>query len=502
MAMAHKNIVIIMSDEQSWDTMGSHGNPVSVTPNLDALAAAGTTLDRCFTAYPLCCPARASLWTGLMPHAHHVTGNWRAIRADLQDEGLVSNFKAAGYHTIYTGKWHVPGTTPARFHFNDISAIPAILEGRDRGRFIEDYRDYVKSLGYNLHATHIENLTPADIEQLRQPNKAPYGTSEIPLEHFLETWQTGKFIEALDRRPKDEPFFAVCSYNAPHFPMIVPAPYDTLVKPEDIKLPDNFLQGMEGKPAEVLNSEYFKEMQGYSELEWRKFIAHYLGLCALIDKQVGDIVEYLKKNGLYEDTLIVFLSDHGDMMGAHGTVKKGFPLHYEEALRVPLIIKGAGAQAPAESKALISLIDVLPTLADLTGVAVKQTIEGRSFAPLMNGERSSHRDFVLAETFKMGGEENAKEGGSSLAPEAFVIGKDSVNISVRTDNLKYVFRYKDIEELYELETDPCENINVAASPSKGDALTHMRSLLLEELRIANPFLEQLIAAKMESNLAK
>lgn len=216
----------------------------------------------------------------------------------MWDEGLVSNFKTHGYHTIYAGKWHVPGTTSERFHFDDTSAIPMVVDGKDSGRFIREYREYAGEQGYRLHETHIENLTLADIENLRQPGKAPCGTAEIAEEHFFETWQTERFLEAMERRPKNQPFFAVCSYNAPHFPMIVPSTYDRLIRPEDVKLPENFLRGVEGKPAEVTESKFYKEMAGLDEYEWRRFIAHYLGLCALIDKQVGEIVGYLKQNGL------------------------------------------------------------------------------------------------------------------------------------------------------------------------------------------------------------
>ncbi|CAN7758073.1 sulfatase-like hydrolase/transferase [Paenibacillus sp. LjRoot56] len=496
--MKPKNIVILMSDEQRWDTLNSLSSERSVTPNIDALAAQGISLDRSYTAYPLCCPARASLWTGLMPHGHEVTGNWKSIREDLQDEGLISNFKEAGYHTIYTGKWHVPGTTPQRFHFDDVSAIPAVIEGRDRGRFIEEYREYTQTHGYKLHETHIENLTHSDIGQLKREGKAPYGTAEIKEEHFLETWQTDIFTEALDRRPDDRPFFAVCSYNAPHFPMIVPAPYDTLIKPDEVKLPINFLQGTDGKPFEVLQSSYFSELNGLDDNEWRSYIAHYLGLCALIDKQVGIVVDYLKREELYEDTLIVFLSDHGDMMGSHGLIKKGFPLHYEEALRVPLILTGTGEDypSPARSNALVSLIDLLPTLAELTGVNIKQKHEGRSFVPLLQGQTSTHRDYVLAETFKIGGSESAVVGGERGGPEQFNVNTDSVNFSIRTSAYKYVFRYRDIEELYNLEMDAGENMNIAASPSSRETLKQLRGLLLQELKEANPFLHEIVANKL------
>lgn len=481
--MERKNIVIIMSDEQSWNTLGEKLYPVSVTPQLDQLASEGVSVNGCYTTYPLCCPARASLWCGWMPHAHRVTDNWRSIREELKDEGLVKPFKNAGYHTIYTGKWHVPGTTPARMHFSESHAIPEIIDGKDRGRFIKDYRDYAGEQGYQLHPTHPENLTEADIHQLQQAGMAPCGRSEIAEEHFLETWQTGVFLEALDRRPVDEPFFAVCSYNAPHFPMIVPAPFDELVRPEDIILPENFLKGWKGKPEEVLNSPYFQEMKGLDEWQWRRFIAHYLGLCALIDKQVGRIVEYLQEQEVYNDTLIVFLSDHGDMMGAHGLVKKGFELHYEEALRVPMIFRGGGIAAGMKSQALVSLVDLLPTLAEWVNVSMEQKTDGRSFAHVIeNPDVAEHRAYVIAETFKMAGDQ-------------FDPAIDKFNLSLRTPRFKYIFRYRDQEELYNLSEDPYENNNLAGSASGETTISELRKQLWQEMRKSAPWLGELIASK-------
>jgi arylsulfatase A-like enzyme len=272
--------------------------------------------------------------------------------------------------------------------------------------------------------------------------------------------------------------------------MIVPKPFDTLVDPNDVRLPGNFLAGLEGKPQEVLNSAYARKLQGVDEGEWRRFIALYLGLCALIDKQVGRIVDYLKSGGLFEDTIVVFLSDHGDMMGAHGLVEKGFPLHYEEALRVPLIIANApqsqAAAIGASSDALVSLIDLIPTLAEAVGVPVAQTIDGRSFAQaLANPQHAAHRDAVLAETFKLGVEENADVGGESVSLAHFRKGADSINVSVRTKRWKYIFRYKDMEELYDAENDPLENVNLAGDPRQADTLAGLRNTMLNELRLTD-----------------
>ncbi|MGG1515386.1 sulfatase-like hydrolase/transferase [Paenibacillus oryzisoli] len=491
------NIVIIMSDEQSWDTLRFHGNPAAVTPNLDALAAAGMSLDRCYTPYPLCCPARASLWSGRMPHDHHVMGNWRHIRADIADDGLVNRFRDAGYHTIYTGKWHVPGTSPDRYGFTDLSAIPASPGGIDRGRYILPYREYAEANGYTLLPNNIENLTAADAELLKQPGKAPCGRAEVALEHYLEVWQTQQFLAALDRRPEDQPFFAVCSFNAPHFPMVVPAPYDTLIAPEDVVLPPNFRAGLEGKPAEVLESRYYKHLAHCDEGEWRRFIAHYLGFCTLIDNQVGDIVSDLQAKGLYDNTIIVFVSDHGDMMGAHGLVEKGFYLHYEEALRVPLIIAGAGcAAAGSQSNALVQLHDLVPTLAELAGVplAAEADIDGRSFAGVVAGRTEQHRDCVLAETFKWNGEESGKGVYTPLT--GFDPQTDSVNLSIRTAAWTYIFRYRDIEELYEVTTDPYENMNAAGNPAYVEPLQAMRGMLYQKLSAESPFLANLLRDRL------
>jgi arylsulfatase len=502
---SNPNIIVIMSDEQSWDTLRFHGNQAAVTPNLDALAAAGISMDKCYTPYPLCCPARTSLWSGRMPHDHHVMGNWRHVRVDIADDGLVQRFREEGYQTIYTGKWHVPGTSPERYGFTDLSAIPAAPKGIDRGRYILPYREYAEKQGYALLPNNIENLTAADAEMLKQPGKAPCGRGEIALEHHLEVWQTQQFVVALDRREQNRPFFAVCSYNAPHFPMVVPAPFDTLIAPEDIVLPPNFLKGLEGKPAEVLESRYYKQLAHCDEQEWRRFIAHYLGFCALIDNQVGVIVNHLKDNNLYENTIIAFVSDHGDMMGAHGLVEKGFYLHYEEALRVPLIIagfrsgsgSGSGSVTGAvgtSSDALVQLNDLIPTLAELAGVQMDAKIDGRSFAGILTGNAKKHRDYVIAETFKWNGEESGK--GEYTPLTSFDPLTDSVNISIRTESWKYIFRYRDIEELYQVTTDPYENTNLALNPAYAESLQHMRQLLLDDLEGSSPFLAQLLRARL------
>ena len=185
------NVLIVMSDEQSWDTLGANGNAAAATPHLDRLVSESTSFDGCYTPFPLCCPSRTSLWTGLMPRHHGVLGNWRPIETRLQTSGFAQAFRRSGYHTYYNGKWHVPGTTPAAMGWHKSSAIPAVIQGQDRGRYIDDYRDWVQAQGYVLDPHHIENLTSEDLAAL---SERPYSTSTVPLESFLETWQTDRFL--------------------------------------------------------------------------------------------------------------------------------------------------------------------------------------------------------------------------------------------------------------------------------------------------------------------
>ncbi|HEY6738361.1 MAG TPA: sulfatase-like hydrolase/transferase, partial [Actinopolymorphaceae bacterium] len=382
MTTERPNVLVVMTDEQSWDTLGCHGNPAAQTPHMDDLAEDSTSFDACYTPFPLCCPSRTSLWTGRMPRRHHVLGNWRAIRPDLRQAGLGRAFKDAGYHTMYTGKWHVPGTTPAAMGFDDTAAIPAVLDGRDRGRYIESYREYARSHGYELVPGNIENLTLADVASLRDPTSPHRATAEIPLEHYLETWQTREFLRTFDRRPDDRPWLAVCAFNAPHFPMVVPRPYDRLIDRDEVRLPDSFVSGTATLPREVRESKFATKFADLDEEGWVDVIAHYLGLVALADQQVGTILDRLKETGQFERTIVVFTTDHGDMMGAHRLMEKGHLLHYEEALRVPLLIRHPDARQ-SRTDNLVSVVDIATTVAELAGVPWREDDDAVSFAHMV-----------------------------------------------------------------------------------------------------------------------
>lgn len=485
MAASRPNVLLVLSDEQNWDTLGCTGGPAAHTPNLDAIAEQGQVFDGCYTPFPLCCPSRASLWTGMMPRHHHVLGNWRAINPELRSRGIAAAFRDAGFHTVYTGKWHVPGTTPTRMGFADASAIPAVLDGRDRGRYIEEYRDYARGQGYELVDGHIENLTPADVESLRDPAAPHRARAEISQEHFLETWQTEQFLQALRRRPRDRPWFGVCSFNAPHFPMVVPAPFDSIIDRDQVQLPASFASGPDTKPREVRESHFASKYDGLDEAGWVDLTAHYLGLCSLVDTQIGTIMDYLRQEGCLDDTIVVFTSDHGDMMGAHRLMEKGHLLHYEEAVHVPLIIRhpdGGQARVPH----LVSTVDIAPTLAELAGVEWDHDADdGISFASMAGQhDAAPTRDHVTAESVLYHLEPDAN--GEHVDPSSWNPDTDAINLSVRTPGMRYIYRSRDEDELYDHTRDSAELHNRAADPAYAQQRAELRALLAAEVADTYP----------------
>ena len=447
------NVLVIMSDEQSYATMGCTGNRAAVTPALDLLAERGRSFDRMYTPFPLCCPSRTSLMTGQSPRHHHVLGNWRGLRPELADRGLGRWFGQAGYHTFYVGKWHVPGTDPVRMGFADRAAIPAVIDGKDRGRYIPEYREYASELGYQLVPGNIENLTAGDLEALRSPG-SHRSTSIIGAEHYLESWQTDRFTEVLERAPEDRPWFGFCSYNAPHFPFAVPKPYDQLIDRSKITLPASWAAGFGDLPAEVRESHFTRDFTDLDEPGWIDVIGHYYGMISLIDDQVGRVVEMLRARGELENTIIVFTSDHGDMMGAHRLMQKGHLLPYEESVHIPLIISHPDGWTGRDG-GLHTMPDLTATLLELAGLGLPAGIDGRSFA---GGQA---RDFVSTESI-LWNRDSETAHGEHRDPAAFRAGPDTINLSITDHDYRYIFRSDDIDELFDRRSDPGEISNLAA----------------------------------------
>jgi arylsulfatase len=209
-------------------------------------------------------------------------------------------------------------------------------------------------------------------------------------------------------------------------------------------------------------------------------IAHYLGLCALVDTQVGRILDHLRDIGELDRTIVVFTSDHGDLMGAHRLMEKGHLLHYEEALKVPLLVSHPdGPQARTGN--LVSVVDLAATLADLAGVDWYDEHDGRSFAGMVGaaGARPT-RDYVTAETVLYDlDSENAH--GEHRDPSTWDPATDAINLSVRTPRYRYVYRSRDLAELFDHEHDPAETVNLAADPAYSPVRDELHTLATKEV---------------------
>jgi arylsulfatase A-like enzyme len=212
---------------------------------------------------------------------------------------------------------------------------------------------------------------------------------------------------------------------------------------------------------------------------------------------VGRILEYLDGRGLLDDTIVVSTADHGDMLGAHGLFEKGYPLHYEETLRVPLIVADPDHRHAERPRALASLMDVLPTVAELAGVALPDDSErqGMSLAATVRGEKTSApRAHVIAETFAYGGTESG--AGTHRDFAHFEEHDGSANLSIRTDTARYVFRWNDEDELFDLTADPHEITNVACDPPYRETIEVLRATLQGEIGRTDQHFAAAVDARM------
>ncbi len=482
------NILLMWSDEQRVDTVGSYGpvygqpgNPIVRTPHIDSLAARGTRFLSYYTPYPLCSPARASTWTSLYPHQHDVLGNKRDVRLPTGFIPPVAILRDAGYYTGYVGKWHVPGASPEDLGFTDARAL-----GRKWGRDIPQYQAYLREKGYRIDPSphNVENLSPEEFAMLRAPDTPSCGTSALPLHDYLEWWVTDRVIELLqDASSSGQPFFVVCGWNAPHFPMLVPAPYDALYDPADVPLPPSFDDDLHGKPEAQKRRPSHTRVQHLSPDGWRKLIAHYWGLVSLVDEQVGRLLAALDRLGVAENTIVVYTTDHGDMMGSHHLMEKGAWNVYEETVRLPLVLHDPRNPSPPSTLSpLVSQLDLVPTLLEMAGVQPPPGLAGRSAASLLSGQRDGYQDAIFGETAALSERPGVDPElpQEALDPETTLLAK-----WVRTDQHKYAAYSNDRDELYDLETDPLEMRNLAYDPDYASMASELRTRLLAWMQETN-----------------
>lgn len=435
--MPTPNLLFLMTDQQQADTV-KPGSPCQM-PHLARLAEGGARFERCYAPNPICSPTRASLMTGLLPHSHGMVDVTHAVepyRAELKP-GLPfwsQALQAAGYRTGYFGKWHIERSNRLeQFGFETYE--------------VERYQQ-LQGL--------VERDTPMKIrgtvQQKGYKDFLLYGVTGEPVESTPEYQLYSQGIEFLQQTARDpnRPWALFLSTEAPHDPYLAPAAYYDRYDPAGLPQPASFDDPLLDRPA-----IYRRIQRVWQQLDWPQFAQAtvcYYAACSLIDDQIGRLLAALHDLGQEKNTLIVFTSDHGDYMGAHRLMLKGIPA-FEEVYRVPLILRGPGIPAGRQVEQVTGLIDLAPTLVQLT-TGGSFPGHGRSLLPLLQQEPvPAWQDEAFAECH-----------GQRFFYTQRILWRD---------RYKYVFNGFDEDEFYDLAADPHEQHNLVGETGYRPVLEEM-----------------------------
>lgn len=414
--MKKPNILFIHTDQQRADTLGCYGNPVVKTPHLDKLAKDGVLFENAHCTHPLCTPSRASLLTGRYIHSHRLYRNGMPLNEE--ETTIADVLKDNGYKTGLIGKAHfTPYKGDPKQHLESIQVNNGVPHDEcwDFWRnFNQSYYgfDHIEmsmghgSYGMNggqyglwVHEQHPEKVKLFSQEEALEPSDKKYSSwkSAVPLEIHSSTWITDKTIDFI-KENKDQPFYAWVGYQEPHTPFNPPKPYCDMYDPADVPLPVR----RKGEWGDNLpdHIKYYLSRGGWSSIseeQTREIIAHYYGMVSLVDDCVGRIMSSLEEEGLADNTIIVFTSDHGEWLGDHDLWLKG-AVHTRGVTRIPMIIKWPGVSEKGHRvSAVASHVDVVPTLLDAAGADNPYGVQGTSLRPVVKGEIEQVRPYALIE---------------------------------------------------------------------------------------------------------
>ena len=428
------NVLLVISDQQRPDTLGFRGETPCRTPNMDRLAAEGASFDRAMTPCPLCLPARAAMFTGLYPHQNDMLDNKTSALRQCQ---LLDTFRAGGYEVSYAGKWHLGTGNIGRFTDRDDGDSTAIYSAWCAERGIVD--------GWTFNDPRVRTHREPSMST---PRALPL---DMPAETTNDAYIADFAIEHLRTRDRSRPFFQVCSFNGPHPPFMIPEPYFSMYDPASVREPVNF--GPQAGEPDANRTSYYRQLfcdHGTDFDAWRKSFAVYWGFTTLIDDQLGRVLAELERQDVLDDTIVVFLSDHGENLGAHGLWHK--MVAYEESVRIPLIVRWPARIAAGQRlDAPVSLIDLAPTLAGLAGLPRPAEWSGLDLAAPLRGEGAIAPDRPLFALHRPLGE------WMGTVPWRMVVQSD----------WKFVWNEGDRCELFNLATDRQEIVNLIDDPAAG-----------------------------------
>jgi arylsulfatase A-like enzyme len=448
-AQARPNVIVLFDDQLRADAVGAYGESSVPTPNIDRLASQGMAFDNAISTCPLCTPYRGMLLTGRYPTHSGIVLNW--VDVNPREQSIARCFAEEGYDTGFIGKWHLASgrlkgathhaTTPADHQANH-AGISAYVEENPEPEFVPPGRQrmgYDYWAAYNFHMNFRENS---------------FYYRDLPEKRLYEPYETDGEVDLamghMDRcQRRGQPFFLTIAPHPPHPPWRdSDAPQGYLDRvPEELRWRDNVPEG------------YWDGRNGPRV---------YHSMVMNVDDNVGRIMEFLDRRGLADDTIFVFTSDHGEMMGSHGRMNKMVP--YYEATRIPLIVRWPGRiPAGARSDDLFTPMDHLPTLLSLAGGSIPGATDGRDMAPVLLGGSDS-REAVLMANYTS--HWDYFDAGTNW-PEWR---------GVKTKTHTYCrWLHSGVEELYHDLEDPCQLENLAYGSRDPGTLRRCRSVLKELL---------------------
>jgi len=440
------NLLFLWTDEQRADTLEAYGNYKIKTPNLNRFAKECFVFRNTYVTQAVSTPSRSSIMTGLYPHTNGCTGN--NIPLKKETKCLPELINDPEYSTGYFGKWHLGDEIFAQHGFKE-------WEGIEDG-----YRKYYsEGKNRNERSSYHKWL----IEKGYKPDSKNSGTfsrgfaAKLPLEHCKPKFLEKKACAFLEQN-RETPFILYVNFLEPHMPFY--GPLDNLHTPEEIDLPENFNDPLDD--TEQLRYRFYGEQQGRkfakNEKEYRELIARYWGLCSQVDRSVGAILNKLEKLGLADNTIVVYTSDHGDMMGSHRMMTKQFVL--EEAAKVPFLMRVP--QLGKKQTILngpVSQVDIVPTLMELMGKSPSAELQGRSLLPLMKGKTEEYEP-VFIEWSAPTNPEKPMPYKEYSSQEVEVALKENSRTVIHPEGWKLTLSDRDNSTLYYLPDDPLETNNL------------------------------------------
>ncbi len=382
------NLLFLWTDQQRADTMAAYGNHRYHVPVMNRLAATSIVFKRCYVSQPLCTPSRASVMTGLWPHTNGcITNNIPLPRDTKTFPELLAD---PAYRTGYFGKWHLGDEIFAQHGFEEWVSIEDLYfkyfsEGRDRSRR-SSYDRFLRGLGYEPDDR--ENDRFSRVEAVRKPLEhcKPAFLARRATDFILRHWN-GPWILYVNFLEPHPPFYG--PLNDLHTPSEAPVPANYPGIPIEGE-PKRYQQIREKKKETGVGNPAYLVLEGHAlrnRADFQRLNRNYAGLCSQVDQAVGRILWALEASGQADNTIVVYTSDHGEMMGAHSLIGKG--VMYEEAVRVPLLLRVPFAHSrQIVVEPPVSNVDIVPTLLELMGKQPPEFLQGRSLLPLVNGEET------------------------------------------------------------------------------------------------------------------